>query len=136
MGFTHYYNFDKVSLNDYKEGFKKAHDNLRDILNRHKRIICYEFDGNSPALLTNDSIRFNGRGDDGYETFLVRYGFGFSFCKTARMPYDLPVCECLLVLKHYIPNMELSSDGDEEDWDEAIKNVKKHYDIDPDTSFL
>jgi hypothetical protein len=39
----------------------------------------------------------------------------FSFCKTARKPYDLMVQACLILYKH--------SDGEMDDWTEAFKFV-------------
>ena len=90
-------------------------------------------------------IRFNGIGEAGHETFLFHNrkkqdpeGYGdpcFAFCKTARKPYDIVVCEVLLVLKRYMPNLEVGSDGFsgylEEPkldglWPDAIENVRQY----------
>lgn len=57
----------------------------------------------------------------------------FAFCKTARKPYDLLVCSTLLLYKHFWPEVQISSDGDFEDWESAIEHVKNvtglHIDI-------
>ena len=45
--------------------------------------------------------------------------FDWSFCKTARKPYDLLVCACLIAT-HEILGYDVSSDGDLEDWKPAI----------------
>lgn len=82
-------------------------------------------------------IRFNGMGENGHETFLFKLDSEkFNFCKTARKPYDLPVCKILLVLKHYMPNLELSSDGfseggyEECNWPEAVKWYENEFNAD------
>lgn len=49
----------------------------------------------------------------------------FSFCKTARKPYDLMVQACLILFKYYFSVVEISSDGDRDDWKEAIQFVAK-----------
>jgi hypothetical protein len=76
-----------------------------------------------------DAIWFNGKPD--YETFVLhRENFStreanvFNFCKTAQKPYDLMVCAVLLTAKYLSPDsIRLSSDGDEDDWQEAEQFV-------------
>ena len=72
-------------------------------------------------------IIFNGFPDEmAHETFsLFRDGSdGFEFCKTARKPYDLLVCACLVVYHyHSQETVKLGSDGDMEDWAPAIDFV-------------
>ena len=47
----------------------------------------------------------------------------FGFCKTARKPYDLMVQAVLILYKHHFPDVQVSSDGQVDDWDEAFKFV-------------
>jgi len=48
----------------------------------------------------------------------------FSFCKTARKPYDLMVQACLILYKFYFKDdVSIFSDGDDEDWSEAFKFI-------------
>lgn len=48
----------------------------------------------------------------------------FNFCKTACKPYDLMVTACLILYKYYFRNdVQISSDGNEEDWSEACKFI-------------
>jgi hypothetical protein len=47
----------------------------------------------------------------------------FSFCKTARKPYDLMVQACLILYKYYFPEVEIGSDGENEDWAQAFAFV-------------
>jgi len=137
MGYTHYWSFGKGSDKD-EEGFNKALPIIRDICNRHKDIIVRESDEDLPPDINEEYhfIRFNGIEDDGHETFLFELTSGdFNFCKTARKPYDLPVCECLIVLAAHIPSVTISSDGFgrgngyDGKWETAIRNVKELYGI-------
>ena len=48
----------------------------------------------------------------------------FNFCKTARKPYDLLVCACLIAAKKEL-NYEVHSDGKKEDWQPAIDFYNK-----------
>lgn len=40
----------------------------------------------------------------------------FAFCKTAFKPYDIAVTAALIVIKHHAPSVNVSSDGNDEDW--------------------
>jgi hypothetical protein len=39
----------------------------------------------------------------------------FNFCKTNRRPYDADVLSSLFILKHHIPEIEIASDGQNND---------------------
>jgi hypothetical protein len=123
MGYTNYWenkgDFDQRNWDD-------AVMEINEIFRRHRDIIQYEDDNDMKPLACRREIRFNGKGEDGHETFYVSPENGFGFCKTARKPYDIAVKEVLIALSHFC-NFDVSSDGDEEDWNEAIKNLKKHH---------
>ena len=134
---------------DFKEldGYEQANlrVNLRDIL---------EQKSGQKLAITDDMIWFNGReeNDQCHETFHLErksteesyrtqqtsdingkpipFEEGeecFTFCKTARKPYDIVVCCCLLIAKHYVGDLiKVSSDGDETEWNDAINLCKKH----------
>lgn len=131
MGYTHYYNF--------KESVDKFPDAL---VNDLKRIAKDYEDILEVAQLNNNGINLNGIEANGHETFYLKNNTtDFNFCKTARKEYDAPVCEMLLVLKHYYKdNFDLSSDGFdkedfessnreevEENWRIAIDGVKNKF---------
>ena len=104
---------------------------LRQIIDE-AQIIQKEYDDNSAPVLTNDTIWFNGIEDDGHETFTIDFNklTDFAYCKTARKPYDVPVCMCLLIIKaHFGKNFDLSSDGFgrgiDRNWNEPIRLVKE-----------
>jgi hypothetical protein len=147
VGYTSYWNTKKLTKED-KAGYLQALPIVQDILKRYKDIIQYEHDTAKPVVASKKEIRFNGIADNGHETFYFKptkfqspAGYGdrsFAFCKTARKPYDVVVCEVLLVLKRFMPNLEVSSDGFsgylkepklDGAWPEAIENLRNLYGI-------
>ena len=92
-------------------------------------ILLHEYDepGTEPAI-DDEHIWLNGDGADGHETLAFmrkqdpgRNGDGFTFCKTAQKPYDAVVCAILARAKHHAPEqIRVASDGDEDDWEEAL----------------
>lgn len=103
MGYTHYFEL-KADLTD---------EVLRDVervIEKYPDLVL-ECDCDEPPLVSKELIRFNGRGENGHETFFLTPHY-YAFCKTNKKPYDLAVCEVLLILKHYYrDDFELSSDG-------------------------
>lgn len=96
---------------------------INSVFRQFQEIICFECD--EPNRLPEadpNLIIFNGKEDDGHETFFFHVSnFGFQFCKTAWKPYDTPVVAILVILKSYYGNLlNLSSDGTEDDWEEGI----------------
>ncbi len=78
-------------------------------MKKYDDIVCYDIgDENVEPEVTEHRIWFNGKGAP-YETFFFDIGTRFSFCKTDKMPYVLPVCEVLLVLKAFMQDLKLSS---------------------------
>ena len=138
MGYTHYFEHKKTSKINWAlivEDCKKLSVKLpKDVYIDG----CFAF---PEPQFTGEMIHFNGTDkgfswkrhkngeypENSHETFelLAEGSNGFCFCKTARKPYDLLVCACLLVYKHHSPaTMDLGSDGDSEDWADAEKFVK------------
>jgi len=75
-------------------------------------------DDGGPAVFAFDHIAFNGVGADAHETFWINRdidGDGWSFCKTARKPYDRIVVACLIYLASRW-DYKVDSDGDKADW--------------------
>ena len=81
--------------------------------------------------LTGYGVSFNGPGSRGCEPFDFprvfepppwrdsEDGLYSAFCKTAWLPYDLAVTAFLLVAKHHLPQLEVATDGKEEEWTSA-----------------
>jgi hypothetical protein len=145
MGYTHYYqtyNRKKVYLSDNeRERFMPF---LKNIIDRYENILTGDELGEQriPVILNSREIVLNGIGDDSHELFwfpLRQLPYKFTYCKTARKPYDAPVCEILIVLKHFLPDLDVWSDGFtnsdppvedrdvDEEWLEAAIQVKTRY---------
>jgi hypothetical protein len=112
MGYTHYHELKRITKKDL-EGYKEALPVVRHILERYSEILRLDCDEPDKTPVANEEkIWFNGLGENGYETFVFRINQNFSgFTKTARKPYDQAVCEVLLVLKAFLPNFSVGSDG-------------------------
>ena len=87
----------------------------RKLFKERRALVCRESDTPRKAPAVNNRyIAFNGRGEDGHETFVLqRAESDFSFCKTAGKPYDIVVVELLREVKRIVPDwLHMSSDGD------------------------
>jgi len=77
-------------------------------------------------------LKINGSKDDAHEDFSFpeKLKMGFDFCKTARKPYDEVVTACLAIMKHNFKDaIEVSSDGNREEWNDGITLVKEILNI-------
>lgn len=133
MGYTHYFHSKGKNLDQSK--FRVLSDQARRIINIANKQgikIQFEYCDNKPPELTNYAIRFNGIEEDGHETFMItREEFG-EFCKTARKPYDTIVTAILIAAKLIFKNdIDISSDGDNEDWNEGRKLFEDAISIKP-----
>lgn len=110
MGYTHYW-----------RGTAKASDSLiADLqhLLESTDVPLAGWDGKGKPVINTDEIRFNGLGDDAYETFAVEFDkdSAFTFCKTGHAPYDEVVVAALFLIEaHSGGSFSWSSDGDAED---------------------
>jgi hypothetical protein len=116
MGYTHYY---EITRDIPENSWMTFLGLCRKICDARRNDICWESNyPTEPPELTPATIRFNGRGDNSHETFLLdRYSRGFTFCKTARKPYD-DVVTAILLAAHYCfgDDIEISSDGYADEW--------------------
>ena len=158
MGYTHYWYFPSKYEVDAKT-WKRIVDDFNNILNvlvspekglNHLRDILEPSSGQKLAI-TDDMIWFNGReeNDQGHETFhLARKSDKdsyrirkdedcFTCCKTARKPYDIVAC-CLLIIakKHIGKLIKISSDGAEEEWNDAFKLCQEYLGYEEASSFV
>ena len=102
MGYTHYF---QITDERARELMPKAAEIIKDIFKTFPEVSkgLKGGDGyNGEPFIDEEFIIFNGdaeRNED-YETFYIdAYDMDFHFCKTARQPYDLAVCLCLIALK-------------------------------------
>jgi len=129
MGYTHYWQRDK-KLNAVS--FLAAGEDIKKLIAASG--VRVQFESNKPQepKISDGLIRFNGKDEDGHETFFVSRvlsaedcksqepskGKYFEFCKTAQKPYDLLVAAALIVLKRHLGDaIKVSSDGEiGEEW--------------------
>lgn len=131
MGYTHYWRrkgnslaLDHATFAAIVADFNKlvaALPSTSDTASGAYRDAPLELDNDS----TPDEINFNGKDDErdlGHEPFEFPrcQPDEFTFCKTARKPYDLLVCATLIVVKKHAPAVKVSTDGDPEDWAPAV----------------
>jgi len=124
MGYTHYFPHTAID----QKVWDKIVDDCKKLLAVNNIPLCRYGDDDDKPILDNNTICFNGYGDDGHETFsLNREGSnGFQFCKTARKFYDTLVCACLLVYVHHSPDtIELGSDGNADEWADGESIVRE-----------
>ena len=151
MGYTHYFNF-KPETNQNPEHTRK----FKETADLIKKVFCLlprevEWDGKmlplklfgplgtGEPIITDSRISFNGDKSNklNHDTFLIPRDYDtwsgdicWTFCKTARKPYDIAVCLAILCFKQvYGEDFKFHSDGDmrtEEGWRTA-KQILKHY---------
>lgn len=143
MGYTHYFGFKgkdkKVARILRWHSVKKL---FAELYKKEKLNFVIQFESDIPEKYRFDDVEifFNGIDDDGHETFyLSRYASrmtGFTFCKTARKPYDVVVCSLLILLKHFYGNdFFLDSDGIDNNglfndmWKDALNVVNRNFDF-------
>jgi hypothetical protein len=125
MGFTRYWYIDE-KLRTFPAGATKE---IKAVFERYKSIIQFDSDNPAPPVLRKNMIRFNGKGEDGHETFYIKLPMKlskfqkdfiknhpgvpnffrhqehkeqiFGFCKTVHKPYDVVVEWVLVILKKY-----------------------------------
>lgn len=128
MGYTHYFRLRGKAPS--KEQWEKILARVVDEVfeaDKYEGILCEEYNKEDrPAVVNDQFITFNGKGDKGHETFyLSRLNQqDFDFCKTARKPYDYAVVDVLRIVKDEAPDwLELSSDGGPE----VFRKPYAHY---------
>ncbi len=117
MGYTHHFEFE----NDGDQLPDEVVAELKELCEKTEVPLCAEYGSDLPPLFSPRLIRFNGVAENGCDDFILDFQDSFSdFCKTARKPYDLPVCICLLVLSIKFPGFSFSGDGiwGDGEWDE------------------
>ncbi|MCE9560508.1 MAG: hypothetical protein K8U57_00495, partial [Planctomycetes bacterium] len=131
MGYTHFASRRKrLPLREFKTAAADCQKVVEALWSEKGIRIQFDRDDPKPAHFGDDSVQFNGVGDDAHETFAVerdyrveswncdpKRGEGwFEFTKTARKPYDCAVCACLIVFQHHFgKSYSVSSDGSDDD---------------------
>lgn len=113
MGYTHYMR-NKPEFTDAQ--WSAFCLDLRDLLANSKvPIVNAHGDRGTKAHIGRAEISFNGREDDSHETcWIPKAAEAFLFVKTARKPYDEVVVAVFKLVRRYLPQTILSSDGGDE----------------------
>lgn len=112
MGYTHYMSH-KPAFNDAQ--WKAFTKDVKELLKNTSIPVAdgHGTDGTEPNFGAH-AIAFNGVEDDSHETcYVPKDASHFEFCKTAHKPYDPLVVEVYKLVRKYLPDTELSSDGGE-----------------------
>lgn len=123
MGYSHYVRQNKPASDEQWAAVCDAFKKFRVTALLGKSFpIQREEDDPSDVLIDEECIIFNGIGKDAHETFMLeKAGDGFSFCKTARKPYDIAVVTVLILANHHAPDVwSISSDGGTGDWQPVL----------------
>ena len=132
MGYTHYCykvkELDQTKWDNFIIDFSKVKPFFEKYLDT-------DLDSDQCLDYTSEKLWFNGIGENGHETFAFmrvadgekgRYGKSksgqdyFMFCKTARKDYDIAVtCALIIAKKHFGDDVNISSDGENADWNPA-----------------
>lgn len=116
MGYTHYWNKTKdTNTKITTSEWVRFSDDVYKLLMSHQT-----FERNVIWKISNDSISFNGTGDEEYEDFVIGLEQlntkSFNFCKTAHRIYDDIVQATLLLVKiHFGDKVRISVDNRPED---------------------
>lgn len=144
MGYTHYWD---MSRDISERNFKKLTKDMKAIeayINENKIVsetacggydeivTLHDTDGTGTGVYYSDrQFCFNGDGSMNldHESMHIRLGANdsWTFCKTARKPYDLAVCLILLSLKYHVRSTRVSSDGGTDDWQPAFDMWRKVF---------
>lgn len=87
--------------------------------------------GEGTPILSAELVRFNGwdADDEAYETFELGDSDAWTFCKTARMPYDVVVCATLIRVREASPEFIIESDGRWDDADEWGRARELYFEV-------
>ena len=123
MGYSHYVRQNKPASDEQWAAVCDAFKKFRVTALLGKSFpIQREWDDPSDVLIDEECIIFNGIGEDAHETFMLEKAWdGFSFCKTARKPYDTAVVTVLILANHHAPDVwAVSSDGTVKEWQPVL----------------
>ena len=132
MGYTHYWRQDRDFTKPEWETLVSSVSKILEVCKNNRiDLVSGKWESSDPPEVNGETIHFNGRKEDGHETFVIERikpdlqpwmgGEHMDFCKTAQKPYDLAVCMVLLAINQFCPGvMRISSDGDwPSDWNHA-----------------
>jgi hypothetical protein len=120
MGYTHYWhgNERRIQANPWSKFTLACSDIITLATTRGVGILPVRIPLNE-IVISENTVEFNGMGEQGLELFeFTRTIPKFTFCKTARLPYDSVVTACLVAAHQILGanRIVVSSDGKAQDW--------------------
>jgi NOL1/NOP2/fmu family ribosome biogenesis protein len=134
MGYTHYWTIKEeltpAQFKEWTEGIKAIVETATEA-----GIALGNGLGFDAPNIDETLVAFNGVGEGGLETFGIKLDdLGFDFCKTARKPYDAVVTASLIHAKKIFGDaIEVTSDGDWDEWDSGKVLYETVFDIQPES---
>lgn len=144
MGYTHYWERpENVSFTDDEWALllgqtEKLINALPKEVNGYPLFIVSNKVNNIIEILSDYQISFNGSDETpndekgyGHEDFYLTKKFErkFEFCKTAHKPYDLLVTSVLFTAQTIVNWLDVSSDGDMNDWRDGLEFAQNTLNI-------
>jgi stringent starvation protein B len=118
MGYTHYWRMKQAKQTAFNKAVAKANKVLK-----AREGLLASGNGVGSLVIEKDEVCFNGQGETCY---IRNNGSDFSFCKTARKPYDVVVTAVLAIFAHELGDaFSVSSDGEYEEWAPGVKLASK-----------
>ncbi|KAJ5804236.1 uncharacterized protein N7518_000539 [Penicillium psychrosexuale] len=124
MGYTHYYAILGWDTPEWQKAWAQLIEDVPKIIKEGRVPLSGptedEDEITKVVIDSEKGINLNGVGEDAYEQFILCKPGQWTFCKTAERPYDVVVTSILLRIWMLAPkNIDLSSDGEYEDWADA-----------------
>lgn len=112
MGFTRYWEFQKLDIEKFKQ-----FSSICELLIEEIGVPIDD------VMVTESVVRFNGCDVDAHETFYFAvFRTGLNFCKTNLKPYDKLVCACLYAAKMIFgDSIKVLDFSESEDGDTIVK---------------
>lgn len=125
MKYTHCLEADRSILSiPFNSNLQKQ---VQSIIEKHRNLLCAdpEMPETKPTY-SKYEIYFNGKNGKDPFCFPPPLQTKIYFCDTEFKPYDLVVCEILLLLKYYFKDkIRIHTNGDILSWYSAIKEIKQ-----------
>ncbi|KAF7519554.1 hypothetical protein PCG10_009960 [Penicillium crustosum] len=124
MGYTHYYAIHVWDTPEWQKAWGQLIQDVPNIIKEARVPLSgpiEDEDEITPVVVDSEKgIYLNGVGRNAHEPFILCKPGKWTFCKTARKPYDVVVTSLLLRIWMLAPkNLDLGSDGGYEDWADA-----------------
>ena len=130
MGYTHYWRTTKFKDEQWARLCESTKKVITLAVEQGIMVDREDDDEDQPPLICDSLITFNGRGDEGYETFYFqKNNTTFQFCKTGLRPYDAVVVAVLILAHYYDNDFYWSSDGDRDDFDDGLALANEFVEI-------